>query len=114
MLTKEQIENKGFILNNQFTLYNISGNIEENIDLYIALALIEKEGKDDKEFPIQMEYNNNKGLFKVKTFYNNPKMFNEYFHIGIIETQDGLDNLINNEFNWKVKEIDLDKLEDYE
>jgi hypothetical protein len=112
MLTKEVIESKNFKHYKSIEEYQISGNTTIVIDTYVGLAVIEKEGTDNIEFPIKLVYYTVDGELSIQTYYNNPKIFNEFFYTSVITTEPGLDEALT-KVKFTIGSIDLDKLNTY-
>lgn len=109
MLSQSNITDKNF------THYEYIENIYDssyNRDIYLALAVIKKEDKDNLEFPIKLEYFNSNGLIKITTYYTNKKYFNEYFYMGEALTVNQLTDILN-DLKFSVTTIDLTKLSSY-
>ncbi len=113
MLTKEIIESKNFTYTNTIEEYVASGNQTLIIDEYLGLAVIEREDEDNIEFPVKLVYYTSTSELSIQTYYNNPKFYNEFFYISIINTEDELDEALS-KLRFTVEEIDLDKLNEYE
>lgn len=109
MLTKEDITNKNF------TYYETIEDTFEEIkdkDIYLALAVINYDDKDDVKFPIKLEYYTNTGLFKITTYYPNPKLFNEYFYMGEALESETFNEVIE-DLNFDVEVLDFELIDTY-
>lgn len=105
MLTQSNITDKNFTF-----FETIEDSFEEikDKDIYLALAVIENEDEEDTKFPIKLDYYKNSGLFKITTYYPDPKLFNEYFYMGeALEIADFNEVIANLHFDVEVLDFDL-------
>ncbi len=103
------ILNKGFTLYSLKHQYSLKGIVA--IREYLALAYSENENTIER--PIKFVYNENTNEYKISTFSNNDKIYDEFFSLGEVTTSDELDNIIDR-LPFLVKEIDLKELHTYE
>jgi len=102
MLTKTQIESKGF------SHYRSSGESPSNPigqrDDYVSLAKV-----GEAEYLVLIEYYDD-GKLKVKDFWNDPILFPEYYYVGVVLTQQELDTALEETRFDTFETIEFDKL----
>jgi hypothetical protein len=106
----DDIINKGFKLYSVKSQYNMIQGVE-TIKEYLALAYSENTNTIEK--PIKFIYNETTTEYKITTYNNNDKIYDEFFSMGKVTKKDELINIID-QLPFLVKEINLEDLYKYE
>lgn len=102
MLTKEQIENKGFKYSHSFDRQTIES--EFTVDVYYGIGT----NNLDQERALQLEYNG-EGYLTIKDYFNKGLQLRELYYAEDTVTGEELDKLIE-DFKFTITEIDLTTL----
>lgn len=109
MLTQQNIIDKNFIFYKSIE-DNIAPNYNRNI--YLGLATQDKTDKIKIEFPVKLTYFYDEDLLTIKTFYTNPRLFNEYLFAGIVRNNDEFTDVIS-KFKYNIETITIENAENY-